>query len=447
MIVHSLKVRKLYGYMNFDLEFHSDLNFLIGINGSGKTSVLNVIAWMLTPSLLKLTQLDFEEIQLVSSDENNKRTIEARRKSRAVVLSIEGISKSLEIPIFEYPEAASQERTTTTIQEMYERFRVENRNHPALVELDSMGPPLYLPLDRRWEVPDRMAERDIRWARSLQLARYRTRGRTGGAIESVLYLAERYYRERQFKVGQLGEKLRENLVEDIFGDVLLIGDLKIGKKMWSVSEVTRRRDTILAGLSQAEIHVSEDVVNRLFDALEKMAKAGEKEPYSKKKLQPVYVEWAMNLPQVEKIERVIARMEAYNRERVELLRTIEDFTSTVNSFLCDTGKLIRFDPSGEIAVQIDGAHEIRAESLSSGEAQLVILFAYLYFGFQPKKKFTVMIDEPELSLHLEWQHRYVDSVTKANPDAQFIFATHAPEIGQGRGDRCIDLSGRGRKEC
>jgi len=39
-----------------------------------------------------------------------------------------------------------------------------------------------------------------------------------------------------------------------------------------------------------------------------------------------------------------------------------------------------------------------------------------------------MIDEPELSLHVDWQRRLVENMTLLNPSAQYIFATHSPEI-------------------
>lgn len=144
-----------------------------------------------------------------------------------------------------------------------------------------------------------------------------------------------------------------------------------------------------------------------------------------------------------KIERLIERIENYNKQRESLVKRIDAFLETVNSFLCDTNKYIRFDTSGEISVRIGDKHEIRADSLSSGEGQLLILFTYLYFGFEPRQEFVVMIDEPELSLHLKWQNQYVQSVIKANPSAQFIFATHAPEIAQEYKEKCIELSPKG----
>jgi predicted ATP-binding protein involved in virulence len=257
-----------------------------------------------------------------------------------------------------------------------------------------------------------------------------------------LYLAERYYRERQFDVAQLNDRLREDLVEYSFGDILSLSSLRVGKP-WKAAETRKRRETILRGLSQAGIQVSQEVVSRYFESLEEIASQLEKQKVDPKNPPKAWVDWVINMPQLKKIERVIQRMEQYNKQRTDLFSRIDNFLSTVNGFLSDTGKVIKFDTSGEVFVDLGTEHRISADQLSSGESQLVILFAYLYFGSQPTREFTVMVDEPELSLHLDWQHRYVESALKANPDAQFIFATHAPEIAQGHDDRCIELSPKG----
>ena len=41
-MVNSIEIKNLYGYMNKKIEF-KNLNFLVGINGSGKTSILRIL--------------------------------------------------------------------------------------------------------------------------------------------------------------------------------------------------------------------------------------------------------------------------------------------------------------------------------------------------------------------------------------------------------------------
>ena len=436
MKIESVVIEKLYGHMDFDIKFFPNMNFLTGINGSGKTSVLNVLAWILRPSLMRLSRLQFNSIKVTFSEPKKKKgTVIARRQKNEVEIRIEGISKALNIPIFEYRgEAGLVERTTPSIPEMYERFRIEQSEHPVLVKLEQLVGPLYLPLDRRLEgaLPVRQHTPTPRYRRAQRPI--------GEPIGSVLYLAERYYREQQYRLGELNEELREKFIESTFGDIFTTQAMATVRRPWTVAEVNKRKETIVEGLENAGIRVSAESVSGYFRGLGRIARALEKKGIDPDNPPRQYFEWAINMPQIQKVESLIRRMEEYNHQRDTLLGRVEAFKDTVNSFLCDTDKQIVYDTSGELFVKVGEKLEIRPDSLSSGEIQLLILFTYLYFGFEQGKEFVVMIDEPELSLHLEWQHKYVESVLKANPDAQFIFATHAPEIGQGYDDYCIELS-------
>lgn len=48
-----------------------------------------------------------------------------------------------------------------------------------------------------------------------------------------------------------------------------------------------------------------------------------------------------------------------------------------------------------------------------------------------------MADEPELSLHVSWQEKLVDSIIKINKNAQIIFATHSPDVVAWRAEYVI----------
>ena len=71
-----------------------------------------------------------------------------------------------------------------------------------------------------------------------------------------------------------------------------------------------------------------------------------------------------------------------------------------------------------------GGASIPLEALSSGEKQILrILLETLVAGDSP-----VIVDEPELSLHVDWQARLLTAMRFVNPEAQIIVASHAPEI-------------------
>ena len=64
--------------------------------------------------------------------------------------------------------------------------------------------------------------------------------------------------------------------------------------------------------------------------------------------------------------------------------------------------------------------------LSSGEKQmLAILLTVLVEDMQP---YVLFMDEPEVSLHIEWQQRLIDTIMKLNPNVQIILSTHSPAV-------------------
>lgn len=69
--------------------------------------------------------------------------------------------------------------------------------------------------------------------------------------------------------------------------------------------------------------------------------------------------------------------------------------------------------------------KIPLDSLSSGEKQMISLFARLYLYRGPK---IVLIDEPELSLSIDWQRKILVDVVGAPTCSQVIAITHSPFV-------------------
>ena len=77
--------------------------------------------------------------------------------------------------------------------------------------------------------------------------------------------------------------------------------------------------------------------------------------------------------------------------------------------------------------------------LSSGEKQmLVILLTVLVENNLP---YVLFMDEPEVSLHIEWQQRLIETILDLNPNVQIILTTHSPAvIMNGWMDRVTEVS-------
>jgi len=78
MKIKALKVTGLYGYFDKEIQFNEDVTVLVGINGSGKTSILNIIKWILGPSIPELCTLEFKSIILIFDYFGSENIIECK---------------------------------------------------------------------------------------------------------------------------------------------------------------------------------------------------------------------------------------------------------------------------------------------------------------------------------------------------------------------------------
>ena len=118
------------------------------------------------------------------------------------------------------------------------------------------------------------------------------------------------------------------------------------------------------------------------------------------------------------LEELQKRYVTYPDEKKEIFYEIIDslFAST-DKTIVRTEKEIRLLQENDM---------LTFRELSSGEKQmLVILLTVL---LQDKKPYVLFMDEPEVSLHMEWQKQLIDIITQLNPNIQLILTTHSPAI-------------------
>lgn len=122
-----------------------------------------------------------------------------------------------------------------------------------------------------------------------------------------------------------------------------------------------------------------------------------------------------------------------------LVSKLDLFTKIINSRL--TFKHIRITRNnGFEVVDNDNPQKVlQLSQLSSGEKQEIVLFYDLIFG--TGEKLLLLIDEPEISLHITWQKKFLDDLLEVSKriELQVIVATHSPQIVSNHLDIQIDL--------
>jgi len=132
--------------------------------------------------------------------------------------------------------------------------------------------------------------------------------------------------------------------------------------------------------------------------------------------------------QVDVANRMIEMLSADDpalREKAAHVATMKTrFQDLVDELFSETGKHID-RKSNELSF-IQYGEPLQPYLLSSGEKQmLVILLTALTEDQQP---YVLFMDEPEASLHFEWQKRLISMVRELNPAAQVVLTTHSPAV-------------------
>lgn len=133
----------------------------------------------------------------------------------------------------------------------------------------------------------------------------------------------------------------------------------------------------------------------------------------------------------------LADMDEKLRTFDELLARVERFVDIVNSkFLYKT---MTINQESGFSFESSSGQPVPSDGLSSGEQHELVLAYNLLFKTVPGS--LVLIDEPEISLHVVWQQQFIadlETISEVVP-MQFVIATHSPQVINKWWDRAVAL--------
>lgn len=100
------------------------------------------------------------------------------------------------------------------------------------------------------------------------------------------------------------------------------------------------------------------------------------------------------------------------------------FINIINSAYAETGKVIDTSQS-KLNFKVEGLN-LSSKDLSSGEKQLLIIM--LTVLLEREEEYILLMDEPEISMHFEWQCRLIENILSLNPNCQIILTSHSPAL-------------------
>jgi predicted ATP-binding protein involved in virulence len=118
---------------------------------------------------------------------------------------------------------------------------------------------------------------------------------------------------------------------------------------------------------------------------------------------------------------------------IRISQQLKQWIGIVNSFFGNNGKTFEIQGSNVFFRRANG-EELALSQLSAGEKQLLIILTNALV--QDGAPFILLMDEPEISLDIDWQYKLIKTLRDINPSCQLIVATHSPAVfGDGWNDK------------
>ena len=432
--IESFKITKLWGYQDIDLTFHNDVNILIGPNASGKTTILNLLHSILSVDLPSVSNINFDraEIKLKSFKGRFERTVKVdaangifsvgQKKFEIDMIAI----NNRKLPESQTPFERGFEKGSYISGAALQSFFVHTFREKMVIEelydeLTALVPIVWLPVSRRLPVTEDEEEQHTRT----------------GSVELVdLRLDELLDELSDYHSGlntQLSKRYKE--FEHQVLSVMLYNKEHDQIKSIPSSLPTETEKTQLLRAFEAAGLLNKQMQRRIDEhfaaAEEALKRINESENIG------FGLEDFLVLPLIRRTKSMVEYARKLEEDREHIFAPLRLYEEIVNSFLNE--KSVKVDEDGKLKIESSAPSELNPRLLSSGEKQILILLTQALLKVD--EPVVYIADEPELSLHVLWQEKLLESLVSLSGKIQVIVATHSPDIVGRFRNKVIKLGG------
>lgn len=427
VFIKKIEVTRLFNEFNYVISLpkssrdpEPNIGILYGENGSGKTTLLSMVYHLLSPKggrghRAALTDIPFEQVRI---ELNNGSAILAHRSGG----SIEGEYD------YSLTELNGKAYTTRVVHDGNRwTFKDQVESQSLMNELSRLNIAIYNVSANR-HIESDYWDNNIEKEKRHRLAKGEETGsdditealRQATMIRAIR-LAARWIERKVHEGTSKGIGSVDNIISNMMTAVPPKSTQQVEDlKAWIISSTQRLRDLRKRSELLAENGLASPIhIDQMIASID-----------------------SSNKDRAEVLEYLLEAYAKATKARFDELDQVLELTSTfvnaLNSFY--VGKRIAFTLGNGFIIRKANGLELDPTKLSSGEQQILILFCYTLLSREQNSIF--IIDEPELSLNVKWQRKFIGTLQEIvkGSSVQFLFATHSLQILAKHREKTIRLT-------
>lgn len=427
--ISEIYIESLFGLYNHAIHLNNNgITIVHGQNGVGKTAILTLLASLFDGNITGLVKYPYKKFKLVFNDETVMEIFPSTEdiKNKKITIKYEGETASIPVTNVELTKYANRiSRQSPFIDQISPNQWVDMRNGEILMASDvinKFGSSDDIPVLMLNKYPKIKRIKD-----SLNVSFIKTQ-RLEVNINNSLHWPPMRKSSALSIVSKYAEKMKDilNAALSNYGKVSQLLDQTFPNRLLQVGA---------SSLPLDDLKNKMDSINHYREKLKEI-KILEEDDYS------ISYE-KLNIDNLTETHYKV--LSTYVDDSEKKLSTLDELAKKIELLLTKINtkfnhKRLVVDQSAGMILYDEHNKQIELDDLSSGEQhELVLMFDLL---FNTKENSLILIDEPEISLHISWQRKFLDDlidiIKLTNVDV--IIATHSPNIVEGHDELMIELN-------